>query len=89
MLPSGNRPKGADGDVVASRQHNRDRDAREDAEGRRETVQVAVWIVDRKPHGIVVVHALASLGLGCVAVRRRVKTRRGSSRPALRAARSR
>jgi hypothetical protein len=70
---------GAAGSVVESattrvapdrRQDDGDRDDREDAKGRRETVQVAVRIVDREVQEMVVVHALTppdpcSVARGC------------------------
>jgi D-alanyl-D-alanine carboxypeptidase len=49
------------GVAADARQHDCDRDDREDPEGRRKTVQLAVRVVDRKPHGMVVVHAFVPL----------------------------
>ena len=40
-------------------EHDRDRDDREDPEERGQPVEVAVRIVDREPHGVLVVHALS------------------------------
>src|SRR3954454_15379644 len=57
-------------------QHDRDRDDREDAEERRQTVEVAVRILHVEPHRVLVVHALSPFISGWFVT---------SSRPYLRA----